>query len=439
MTQTFFQDDGASPFEDGFVRRAALVCLLGFGGFLGWAAFAPLAQGVPAAGQIVVENQRQVVQHLEGGIIEELLVRDGDRVEAGQALLSLQETASQAARDEVLQEIASLTGSLQRLEALRSGEREPDFSPLNEIGLNAAERADVELRQRDLFDQQRDAFLADIAVLTARRDGARSSQALQARQVAATNRALDAARAQLDLLRERYGRQMVRLDEIRAMERDTAALEAEISSLRAGMQEAATLERDLDGQIEQTRAAFFRQVSADQLDVRTRLAQVRERLNAAQDVLNRAVIHAPATGEVLNLRFATEGGVVRPGEPILEIVPAAGEMTVSARIQPADRAAVYEGQSVRTRLAAYKSWTTPRLDGEVISVSADLKTDQATGAPYYEVRIRIPADEANRVAGLDVIPGMPVEVFIFSGTSRTTLDYIFEPIGESLFRGARRS
>ena len=102
------------------------------------------------------------------------------------------------------------------------------------------------------------------------------------------------------------------------MERDTAALEAEISSLRAGMQEAATLERDLDGQIEQTRAAFFRQVSADQLDVRTRLAQVRERLNAAQDVLNRAVIHAPATGEVLNLRFATEGGVVRPGEPILE-------------------------------------------------------------------------------------------------------------------------
>ena len=216
MTQTFFQDDGASPFEDGFVRRAALVCLLGFGGFLGWAAFAPLAQGVPAAGQIVVENQRQVVQHLEGGIIEELLVRDGDRVEAGQALLSLQETASQAARDEVLQEIASLTGSLQRLEALRSGEREPDFSPLNEIGLNAAERADVELRQRDLFDQQRDAFLADIAVLTARRDGARSSQALQARQVAATNRALDAARAQLDLLRERYGRQMVRLDEIRA-------------------------------------------------------------------------------------------------------------------------------------------------------------------------------------------------------------------------------
>lgn len=437
MTYTLSRDDKVRPFEDGFVRRAALVCLLGFGGFIGWAALAPLAQGVPAAGQVVVENQRQVVQHLEGGIIEELLIRDGDQVEAGQALLTLQETASQAARDEVLQEIASLTGSLQRLEALRDGESEPDFSPLAGIGLSAAERTDVEHRQQDLFEQQRDSFAADIAVLTARRDGARSSQSLQARQVAATNRALDAARGQLELLRERYGRQMARLDEIRAMERDTAALEADISRLRASMQDAATLERDLDGQIEQARAEFLRQISADQLDVRTRLAQVRERLNAAQDVLNRSVIHAPASGEVLNLRFSTEGGVVRPGEPILEIVPAAGEMTVSARIQPADRASVYEGQSVRTRLTAYKSWTTPRLDGEVISVSADLKTDQVTGAPYYEVRIRIPAEEAARLEGLDVIPGMPVEVFIFSGSSRTTLDYIFEPIGESLFRGAR--
>lgn len=425
------------PMTDPFVRNAALICAVGFGGFLGWAALAPLAEGVPAAGQIVVEDERQVVQHLEGGIIAELLIRDGDRVEVGQPLLTLQETASQAARDEVLQEIASLTGSLQRLDALRSGAADADFSALETIELAPAERAEIVTRQRDLFRQQLQAFDADISVLTARRDGARSSQTLHARQIEVTGRALDAARAELDLLRERYERQMARLDQLRAMERDVAALQADIARLRTEAQEAATLERDLDGQIEQTRAAFLRQISADQLEARTRLAQAQERLNAAQDVLNRSVIHAPSAGEVLNLRFATEGGVVRPGEPILEIVPAAGQMTASVRIQPADRAAVYEGLSVRTRLAAYKSWTTPRLDGEVVSVSADLKTDQVTGAPYYEVRVRIPAEEAARLGELNVIPGMPVEVFIFSGTSRTTLDYLFEPISESLFRGAR--
>ncbi len=427
----------ANPLSDRTVRNTALICLIGLGGFLAWAGLAPLAEGVPAVGQIVVENDRQVVQHLEGGIIEELLVRDGDRVEAGQPLLTLQETASQAARNEVLLEIAALTASIQRLDALRSNADQPDFSVLDVFDLTEEERGEVITRQRDLFEQQRQAFRADIAVLTARRDGARSSQTLRAQQITVTRRALDAARDQLALLNDRYERQMARLDELRSLEREVASLEADIGRLRTEAQDAATLEQDLDGQIDQTRAAFLRQLSADQLDVRTRLGQAEERLGTAQDVLNRAVIHAPQSGEVLNLNFSTRGGVVRPGEAILEIVPDAGLMTASVRIQPADRASVYEGQAVRTRLTAYKSWMTPRLDGEVVSVSADLKTDPVTGAPYYEVRVRIPVEEAARLGDLDVIPGMPVEVFIFSGTSRTTLDYFFEPISESLFRGAR--
>ncbi|WP_323761807.1 HlyD family type I secretion periplasmic adaptor subunit [Maricaulis sp.] len=430
-------DQTSRILADGFVRNSALICLIGLGGFLAWAGLAPLAEGVPAAGQIVVENDRQVVQHLEGGIIHELLVRDGDQVDAGEPLLTLQETASLAVRDELLQEIATLTGSQQRLAALRAGLDEPDFSPLDALDLTADQRQAVVTRQSDLFRQQTQSFQADIAVLTARRDGARSSRALHAQQIRVTQRVIAAAEDQLSLLRDRYERQMARLDELRGMERDVAALEADISRLRTDAQQAATLEQDLDGQIAQTEAAFLRQISADQLEVRSQLEQAGERIAAAQDVLNRSVVVAPLSGEVLNLRFATRGGVVRPGEAILEIVPAVGEMTASVRIQPADRAAVYEGQAVRTRLTAYKSWMTPRLDGEVISVSADLKTDQNTGVSYYEVRIRIPADQAARLGELDVIPGMPVEVFIFSGSSRTTLDYLLEPISESLFRGAR--
>ena len=427
----------ANPMTDPFIRNAALICLLGLGGFIAWAGFVPLAEGVPASGQIVVENSRQVVQHLEGGIIHELLVRDGDRVEAGQQLLSLQETASLSVRDEIMQDIASLTGSLQRLLALRDGLDAPDFSALDAMSLGETERAEVLERQLDLFRQQRQAFNADIAVLTARRDGARSSRILQARQVVLTQRVLEAAQAQLELLRNRVERQMARLDELRAMERDNASLEAEISRLRTEAQSAANLEQDLEGQIGQAEATFSRQVSTEQLEVRTQLQQAEERLSSAQDILNRSVIIAPVSGEILNLRFSTRGGVVRPGEAILEIVPEVGEVTASVRIRPAQRAAVYAGQAVRTRMSAFKSWMTPQLDGTVVSVSADLKTDEANGVSYYEVRVTVPAAELARLGDREIIPGMPVEVFIFSGRSRTTLDYLFEPIGESLFRGAR--
>ena len=248
---------------------------------------------------------------------------------------------------------------------------------------------------------------------------------------------LEAAQAQLELLRNRVERQMARLDELRAMERDVASLEAEISRLRTEAQAAANLEQDLEGQIAQAEATFARQVSTEQLEVRTQLQQAEERLNSAQDILNRSVITAPVSGEILNLRFSTRGGVVRPGEAILEIVPEVGEVTASVRIRPAQRAAVYAGQAVRTRMSAFKSWMTPQLDGTVVSVSADLKTDEASGVSYYEVRVTVPASELAKLGDREIIPGMPVEVFIFSGRSRTTLDYLFEPIGESLFRGAR--
>tara|TARA_R110000868_G_scaffold107263_4_gene293419 strand:- start:39774 stop:41054 length:1281 start_codon:yes stop_codon:yes gene_type:complete len=423
--------------SDPFVRRAALICLLGLGGFIAWAGFVPLAEGVPASGQIVVENSRQVVQHLEGGIIHELLVRDGDHVQAGQQLLTLQETASLSVRDEIMQDIASLTGSLQRLVALRDGLEEPDFSALDSMSLGEIERAEVLERQHDLFRQQRQAFDADIAVLTARRDGAASSRVLQARQVVLTQRVLAAAQEQLELLRARVDRQMARLDELRAMERDVATLEAEISRLRTDAQAAANLEQDLEGQIGQAEATFARQVSTEQLDVRTQLQQAEERLNSAQDILNRSVIVAPVAGEILNLRFTTQGGVVRPGEAILEIVPEVGEVTALVRIRPNERAAVYAGQAVRTRITAFKSWMTPQLDGTVVSVSADLKTDEVSGASYYEVRVTVPASELEKLEDREIIPGMPIEVFIFSGSSRTTLDYLFEPVSESLFRGAR--
>ena len=164
-----------------------------------------------------------------------------------------------------------------------------------------------------------------------------------------------------------------------------------------------------------------------------------EQLGEAQDILNRSEIIAPVSGEVLNMSFATIGAVVKPAETLMEIVPDIGEVTAAVQIAVTDRANVREGQLVRTQFSSYKGWQAPRLDGKIIDISADLKVDPITAISYYEAKIRVPKSEIARTEGIDILPGIPVDVFIYSGKSRTLMDYLFEPLGESLYRGLRRS
>lgn len=429
------------PAKDGFTIAMALVCLAGFGGFAAWAGLAPLEEGVAAGGQIVAEDNRKVVQHLEGGIVDAVAVREGDLVTAGAVLMRLQDTAALARRDQVAQEVAAFTATVARLTALQAQTDAPDFSALAGLALGAAARTDIIEREADLFDQQRQALTAELEVLASRRDAAVTTQGLRAEQIVITQRSLAAAREELGSVRGMFDQQLARRDQVASLQQRVAELEADIARLRSEEEDAGARARDLEGQIAQARARFAQQTSADLLDARAKLLAAQESLAAAQDVLDRAVITAPVAGEVLNLSFSTKGGVVRPGEPILEIVPPVQTATAAVRIRPTDRASVFVGQRVRTRISAYRSWRAPRLEGEVVSVSADLKSDPTTGAAYYEARVELPplASNAGDADRLDVRPGMPVEAFIFSGVSRTTFDYLFAPLSESLFRGFRSS
>lgn len=427
------------PGKDPFVRRMALACLAGLGGFLLWGALAPLEEGVAARGRIVAETERQVIQHLEGGIIRDLRVREGARVRAGDILVVLEDTSPLAGRDQVIQEYAALMASTQRLAALQSGQDAADFSQLERLEIGADERADIMAREEALFRQQKQALAADLAVLASRRDAAVATQDSRRKESAIVERALKAARRELAVRRDMFAEQLVRLDQVTAAEREAARLEAEVARLASDRQAAAAEEADLAAQIEQANARFAQEIAQALLETRGEFLSVEEKLRAAQDVLDRSVIRAPVSGQVLNLNFATIGGVVRPGEAMMEIIPERSGIAATIRIRPTDRASVYEGQTVRTQLAAYRSWSAPRLAGEVIGVSADLKTDPATSAVYYEARIIVQGPEAERVKDLDIEPGMPVDVFIYSGRSRTFLDYVIEPLGESLFRGLRSS
>lgn len=433
------EDVQLNPKSDRFVRRMTLTCFVGLGGFLAWSGIAPLEEGVAAHGKVVVETNRQSIQHLEGGIVHDLRVREGDRVSAGDVLVVLQDTTSLAGRDQVIQEYAALMASTERLAALKAGDRSPNFTTLDQLDLGAAERADIVERETSLFEQQRESLAADLAVLTSRRDAAAATQISRQKEIEIVQRALQAAEEELEIRRDMFSQQLVRLDEVTAAEREAARLEAEVARLSSEKEAAHAEEMDLAAQLTQSRARFAQDVAETLLRTRGEFLASEERLRAAQDVLDRSVIKAPTDGEILNLNIATIGGVVRPGETMMEIIPDVAGVTATVRIRPTDRASVFEGQTVRTQLSAFKSWKTPRLAGEVVGVSADLKTDPDTSSVYYEARITVPEDEISRVETLDITPGMPVDVFIYSGRSRTFLDYVLEPLSESMFRGLRSS
>jgi len=305
-------NNSLTPLQDKVITRTALTCLFGLGGFLIWGIAVPLEEGVSASGSVVVDGQRKVVQHLEGGIIEELRVAEGERVTEGETIIVLKNTASLASRDQTIQEYASLAASVDRLQVLLANDERPTFTVLEKLELGAQERVDIIERELDLFDQQRNTLKADLEVLKARRDAAIQTQKSRKQQISIVQRSLLSAREELRVVKNMLDQQLARRDQYASAQRQAVNLESDIAQLRGELKGAASSETDLNAQIKQAEAQFSRQLTADLLETRTKLLSAEEKLNATQDILDRSVITAPVSGKVLNMQFATIGGVVRP-------------------------------------------------------------------------------------------------------------------------------
>ncbi len=425
--------------SDRLVKNTLIVCAIGLGGFAAWAGFAPLDEGIAARGAIVVENDRQVVQHLEGGIVERTHVREGDLVSAGDVLVTLRETASLSSRDQLRTQIAALAAREARIEAELNGGGEPDFSDLYALDLKPGSVDALIAEELNLLNAERGSIGTQADLLKQRAGASRQTARQKDDELASTRSALGIARDELVRFRSLLDRQMVRRDRVTDLEREVANLNAQIARLSAERSTALSSAADAEKQAEQLQAERREEASTELRDARAERLAALESLNTAQDVLERAVILAPTSGEVLNLSFNTPGAVVPSGESIMEIVPDNDAIIAAVRIRPADRASLFEGQEVRTQLAAYQGWEAPRLAGIVRAVSADLKSDAATGEEYYEARIELTMGEGAVQAGIEAIPGMPVDAFIFSGQSRTLLDHLFAPVLDSMFKGLRAS
>jgi HlyD family secretion protein len=413
----------------------AVVALLA-GGVGGLAATTELSGAVIAPGSLVVDSNVKKVQHPTGGVVGELRARDGDKVKAGDIVVRLDETITQANLAIVVKSLNELQSRLARLEAERDNVDSIVF-PAELL----ARAGDPELTrsmtgERNLFEFRKSARAGQKAQLRERIAQLKEEIQGLTGQVAAKKRETELIGQELEGVRDLWRKNLVQIQRVTALERDAARLEGERGQLIASTAQAKGKISEIELQILQIDQDLRSEVAKDLREVQGKIAELVERKVAAQDQLKRIDIRAPQNGMVHQSTVHTVGGVITPGEAIMLIVPEADALTVEAKLAPQDIDQVRVGQTAALRFSAFNQGTTPELDGVVSRVSADLTTDQRTGAAYYVVRITLSDREIARLGGLRLVPGMPVETFIRTG-ERTVLSYVMKPFTDQITRSFR--
>ena len=410
-----------------YSRLGWLLMLGGFLGFLGWAALAPLDKGVAVSGKVMVSGHRKVVQHPSGGIVERIDVRDGDKVVAGQVLIRLKETPLLGQAQSLRSQFYGSLASEARLNAERDGALEVSF-PTELTTLAAAPEVASNLAlQRQLFDSRRQALLLDqqgihesIAGVEAQLLGVRDSQASKVLQRTALTEQLQGLR---ELAREGFIPRNRLLDSERVYAQVLGSISEDYG--RIGQLQRQVLEMRL--KIRQLAEEYQKEVRTQLADTRVRTEDLRNRLASAEFELANSQLRAPVAGIVVGLDVFTEGGVIKPGQALMEIVPQGEPLLVEARVPVELADKVHPGLPVELMFSAFSQSTTPRVAGEVTLVSADRQVDERTDEPYYTLRAQVSDAGMAQLAGLQIRPGMPVEAFVRTG-ERSMLNYLFKPL-----------
>jgi HlyD family secretion protein len=424
--------DAGPALRIGYLAAVALVFGLG-----AWAVFTTISGAVVAAGKLKVETNRQVVQHLDGGVVGEILVDDGDRVKAGDVLIRLDGTLKRAELAIVESQLFETLARIGRLTAEQEGAAEVTFDP--ELLSVAESRPDVSA----LIEGQKRLFAARNETAAQERSQLRERQAQLAEEIVGIEAQSEALRKQLgfieDELVDQRGlleRGLTQTSRVLSLEREKARLEGQIGSFTSQVAQARGRITEIDVQII-GRDAVRREESITELrDLTARRAELMEQRLSAVETLSRLDIRAPRDGVVLGKTVFAERAVVRPAEPVLYIVPTEAALVVESQINVVDVDKVYPGQDARLRFSAFAQSTTPEVAGSVRKVSADALTDERTGMSYYTAEIGISEEGLSQLDGLTLVPGMPVEAYIQTG-DRSPLSYLLQPVTEFFHRGMR--
>jgi HlyD family type I secretion membrane fusion protein len=414
------------------------VSVLGFGV---WGGTAPIAGAVVASGMFVATGQNKIIQHLEGGVIREIAVREGDRVEPNQPLVYLDETAPRAELRRLQLRHMRLIAMDARLQAEMREAADIEFPREVLDALPDPDATTIVDNQRLTFEARRRALDSEIATI---KDGI---NALQER-INGSKVQIEGVHEQLKLLDEEIEAKthllksgFVRKPELLVLQRAFANLRGELGRLQGEMGDARERIARANEQIAGVRKTAIKTAVEQLHEVRSELHDVRERIRAAKGVLDRVVITAPVRGVVVKLRYHTSGGVIEAGKNIMEILPLDAELIIEVRIRPQDIDSVKRGQHAMVRLTALSQRITPMIAGQVIYVSADALPDEKKGSQQaqsdiYVARVKLDPEQAAAQQGFTPTPGMPADVFITT-VERTFFEYLTKPIRDSMARAFR--
>jgi HlyD family type I secretion membrane fusion protein len=416
-------------------RLGWAIVMAGLGGALLWAATAPLDGAAVASGVVAVESKRKTIQHLEGGIIREIVAAEGARVAAGDVLIRFDGTQPRATLALLHGRLAAALALRARLVAERDGRDEIDFP--DELMAQASDPAIARIMvgEVDVMNARRSRIQGQESVLRERIDK-------QHQEIAGLRAKIAASRQQLALLDEEIGpheemaaRGVISRSSLLALKGKRADLVGSIGDYQAQIARAEDGISEVQLQLKMPRTTDHNQVTEDLQTVQADIADLRDKIGAAEDVLRRTEVVAPVSGTVVDLQVHTEGGVVQPGQRLLDVVPDRDRLVVDVRVDPRDIDVVYPGMPAQVRLTAFNARTTPTVPGTLNAVSADRMSDEVTGAPYFSAQVVL--DEAR--SALDprrLKAGMQAEVFLVT-SERSALDYLVEPLIRSFNRAGR--
>ena len=421
-----------------FRRLGLLIVVLVFGVLGAWAALAPLDSAALAPGVITVESYRKTVQHLEGGIVRTIAVRDGDRVSRDQVLATLDDTQSRAQLEVLRGQLYIAAAREARLTAQRDGASQVRF-PAELLAHKDDSRVAEAIRmQQQIFTVRHSAYLGEIALYQRQVEQLKAkAQGLRA-QRQSRERLVESYRNELEDFNSLLAEGFTEKQKVREMERNLAQSEGQLGELMADIAATELQIGETELKIMQLQKELQREVAKELGDVESELFEVREKIQSLDATVKRTVVRAPEAGMVMGLSVHTLGAVIPPGGRLLDIVPQNEKLIVESRVSPMDIDRVKVGQSAEVRFSAFNSRETPKIDGKLIALSADRLMDEnrSDATPYYLARVEVTPEGLQELARrhLELLPGMPAEVLINTG-ERTLLEYLTKPLFDS-FRKA---
>jgi len=412
-----------------------IVCLGGFGV---WASTAPLAGATIAPGYVAAAGQNIMIQHLEGGIIKSVDAREGDHVKAGQALITLDPTQAEAQLNRFLKQLAALRAKTMRLEAERDL-RDKLTIPADIVRSSRGDNfPDVIAEEQVEFNARYSRYIAEGEILKQRIAALDEAITGLDVQKKASEDQLKIVREEIDRKKELLDSGLTNRSEYTNLLRAEAELIGQVGQLESQIASSSTQIVETKQQIERLTTARVEDAVTDLNTQRANIADVEEQARAAQNVLDRTVIRAPADGIIVRSVHNSVASVIRAGEPFMELLPTSDQLIIEARVSPHDIDTLRIGQQASLHFSALNARTTPQVPGTVTYISADRLVDQANNQPFYTARLKITDDLPPEVPRDKIYPGMPVEAYISTG-DRTFFEYLVRPLMDSFSSAFREA